>query len=144
MSSHSPQGFSLIELMIALAIATIIAAIAIPGYRDYMMRARIPEATSTLSALAMRLEQHYQDHHGYGDKNGCGVAMPADEFFTFQCAPQHSGQSFLLTASGKGKGEMSEFTFTLDQNGNAKTIQLPEAWGTTPTNCWIAKRGATC
>lgn len=142
MSSHSPQGFSLIEVMIALAIATIIAAMAMPGYRDYMMRARIPDATSTLSALAMRLEQHYQDYHGYGDKTGCSIAMPADEFFTFQCTPENSGQSFLLMASGKGS--MSEFTFSLDQNGNAKTTQLPMAWGKAPANCWIGKRGTTC
>ena len=38
--------------MIALAIAAIIAAVAIPGYRDHMLRARIPDATSTLSELA--------------------------------------------------------------------------------------------
>lgn len=130
--------------MIALAIAAIIAAIAVPGYHDHMLRARIPEATSTLSALAMRLEQHYQDHRGYGDKNGCSVTMPSHQFFTFQCAVQNGGQSFLLTATGRGSGEISEFTYTLDQNSNAMTTRLPEAWGNTPANCWIAKRGASC
>lgn len=142
MSSHSPQGFSLIELMIVLAVAAIIAAIAVPAYQDHMLRARIPEATSTLSALAMRLEQHYQDHYGYGDKDSCSIAMPTDEFFTFQCAPENNGQSFLLTASGKGP--MSSFTFSLDQNGNAKTTQLPMTWGKPPANCWVSKRGTTC
>ena len=144
MSSPSPQGFSLTELMITLAIAAIIAAVAIPGYRDHMLRARIPEATSTLSALAMRLEQHYQDNQAYGDKNGCAVAMPSDEVFKFECSADNGGQSFLLKESGKSPGAMSDFVFTLDQNGNAMTTQLPAAWGTAPFNCWISKRSSTC
>jgi type IV pilus assembly protein PilE len=144
MSSPSPQGFSLTELMITLAIAAIIAAVAIPGYRDHMLRARIPEATSTLSALALRLEQHYQDNQAYGDTKSCAIAMPADEFFTFECAANNGGQSFLLRASGKSPGAMSDFVFTLDQNGNAMTTQLPAAWGNAPFNCWINKRGLTC
>lgn len=144
MSSPSTQGFSLTELMITLAVAAIIAAVAIPGYRDHMLRARIPEATSTLSALALRLEQNYQDNQAYGDTKGCTIAMPADEFFTFECAANNGGQSFLLKASGKSPGAMSGFVFTLDQNGNAMTTQLPAAWGNAPFNCWINKRGSTC
>ena len=144
MSSPSSQGFSLIELMIALAIAAIIAAMAIPGYRDHMLRAHIPEATSTLSALAMRLEQHYQDNQAYSNANGCAITMPTDDFFTFECAANDSGQSFLLTASGKSTGAMADFVFTLDQNGNAMTTQLPAAWGRAPFNCWINKRRSTC
>lgn len=144
MSSSPPQGFSLIELMITLAIAAIIAAVAVPGYRDYMLRAHIPEATSTLPALAMRLEQHYQDNQAYGDTNGCAISMPKNELFTFECAASNSGQSFLLRATGKSTGAMSDFVFTLDQNGNAMTTQLPAAWGEPPFNCWINKRNSTC
>ena len=143
-SSTAPQGFSLIELMIALAIAAIIAAVAIPGYRDHMLRARIPEATSTLSALAMRMEQYYQDNQAYSNANGCAITMPTDDFFTFECSTENGGQSFLLKASGISTGAMSEFVYTLDQNGNAATTQLPAAWGNTPFNCWISKRSSTC
>lgn len=144
MSSSSPQGFSLIELMITIAIAAIIAAVAVPSYRDHMLRAHIPEATSTLSALAMRLEQHYQDNQAYGDTKGCAITLPADEFFNFECSADNGGQSFLLKASGKSNGAMADFVFTLDQNGNAMTTQLPAAWGTAPFNCWISKRSSTC
>ncbi len=144
MSSSYPQGFSLIELMITLAIAVIIAAVAVPAYRDHMLRAHIPEATSTLSALAMRLEQHYQDNQAYSDANGCAITMPPDELFTFECEANNRGQSFLLKARGKSTGAMADFVFTLDQNGNAMTTQLPAAWGTAPFNCWISKRSSTC
>ena len=130
--------------MIALAIAAIIAAVAIPGYRDHMLRGRIPDATSTLSELAMRLEQHYQDKQAYSDANGCAITMPTDDFFTFECAANDTGQSFLLKASGKSTGAMSDFVFTLDQNGNAMTTKLPAAWGTAPFNCWVSKQSSTC
>ena len=144
MSSPSNQGFTLIELMIALAIGAILAAIAVPAYRDHILRARIPEATSTLSSLAMRLEQHYQDNQAYGDAKGCAITMPTDKFFKFECSAENSGQSFLLKATGNSKGVMSDFVFTLDQNGNTKTTQVPAAWGKAPFNCWINKRSSTC
>ncbi len=74
-------AFSLIELMIALAIAAIIAVSAVPSYRDHMLRAQIPEATSGLLLTAMRLEQHYQDHRSYaraGTGTGTGAAVGKD------------------------------------------------------------------
>lgn len=144
MASHSSKGFSLIELMIALAIIAIVAAVALPAYREHMWRARIPEATSTLSSLAMRLEQHYQDHRRYGDKDTCAVPMPSHLHFTFKCEASNGGQSFMLTANGTNNDGMSGFIFTLDQNGNARTTGLPEGWGSTPVDCWISKRGARC
>ena len=45
------QGFSLIELMIAIVIVGIITAVAIPSYRDYVTRSRVPEATAALGDL---------------------------------------------------------------------------------------------
>lgn len=145
MFPYSSKGLSLIELMIALAVASIIAAITVPAYQDHMLRARIPEATSALSTLAMHLEQHYQDHHKYGTTNkACAVSMPTHEFFTFTCVAENDGQSFLLTATGQGSGEISKFTFTLDQNGNATTTNLPGTWGKTPVTCWITRRNAKC
>ncbi|HET7775925.1 MAG TPA: pilin, partial [Azospira sp.] len=48
---NSPQhGFTLIELMISVVIISILAAIALPAYQDYVTRSRLSEATSALSA----------------------------------------------------------------------------------------------
>ncbi len=137
-------GFSLVELMIALAVAAVIAAFAIPSYRDHLQRSNVPEATSGLLLAAMRLEQYYQDHRSYRDGAACGVLLPPARQFTFNCAAPVDGQSFLLTATGVTPGTMADFAFTLDQNGQARTTALPAAWGSAPRDCWITRRGAGC
>ena len=137
-------GFSLVELMIALTIAAIIAAFAIPSYQDHLRRSHLPEATSGLLLAALRLEQYYQDHRSYLNGAGCGVPLPPDHRFSFQCTASADGQSFLLTASGVEQGAMQGFTLTLDQTGNARTTALPEGWGVAPVDCWVSKRGGTC
>lgn len=139
----SDAGFSLVELMVALAIAAIIGAFALPSYRDHMMRTRIPEATSGLLLTAMRLEQFYQDRRSYRDGDDCGAELPRSAFFSFRCEPAADGQSFLLEATGTA-GAMDGFTYTLDQQGNTKTTKLPVAWGKAPLDCWVSRRGGAC
>ncbi|MBK6999897.1 MAG: type IV pilin protein [Rhodoferax sp.] len=53
------HGFSLIELMIAVAVVGILAGFALPSYRQYVMRAHRVDARNALLALAQRLEQNY-------------------------------------------------------------------------------------
>ncbi len=138
-------GFNLIELMIALAIAAIIAVFTVPSYRDHVLRSRIPEATSGLLLTGMRLEQHYQDHRSYANAaSNCGVALPEAGQFTFSCAVPADGQTFLLTAAGRGDGSMASFGYTLDHRGAQRTTALPSEWGTVPADCWIEKRQAAC
>lgn len=141
---HGWLAFSLIELMVALAIATIIAVFAVPSYRDHLVRAHIPEATSGLLLTAMRLEQYYQDHRSYANASACGASLPADGQFTFSCTVPADGQSFALTASGRATGSMTGFTYTLDHLGAQRTLALPADWGNSPVNCWIEKRSASC
>ena len=136
------SGFSLVELMVVVAIAAIVAAFALPSYRDHMLRSYIPEASSGLQLTALRLEQYYQDHRSYLNGTDCGVTLPASQRFTFSCTAPADGQTFLLTATGSDA--MKDFAFTIDQQGQTRTTRLPEGWGATPLDCWIAKRGATC
>lgn len=142
-SSRMATGFSLIELMIALVIASLLAVVAIPAYRDHMIRGAIPQATGGLSLFAMQMEEYYQDHHTYASGSNCGAATPASEKFNFSCEIGSSGQSYLLTATGI-TGDLSSISYTLDQAGNAKTIALPTGWGAVPVNCWINKKNGAC
>lgn len=138
------SGFSLVELMIVLVIASILAAIAYPSYRDHMIRAAIPEATGGLSLYAARLEEYYLDHRSYANSAGaCALPAPDAGKFTFTCAPNRDGQSYLITATGVS-GDLSQFSYTLDQDGNERTARLPSGWGTAPASCWIQRRQASC
>jgi type IV pilus assembly protein PilE len=138
------SGFSLVELMIVLVIASILGAIVYPVYRDHMIRAAIPEATGGLSLYATQLDEYYLDQRTFKNaQNQCALPAPATGKFRFSCTTGNGGQSYLLTATG-ASGDLTSFSYTLDQNGNERTTELPSAWGEVPANCWVHKRQASC
>lgn len=67
------QGFSLIELLIVIAIIGILAAIAVPSYNRYVLRSHRAEAKNMLMATAQRLEQNYTLSGSYAQTQGSAV-----------------------------------------------------------------------
>lgn len=63
--TRSP-GFSLIELMVAVAIVGILAAIAFPSYQEYMARSRRADAKQALLSVAQAMERYYTQNNSYG------------------------------------------------------------------------------
>ena len=142
------RGFSLIELMIVVAIVGILAAVAIPSYVDYLARGKITEASSNLMAMRTKLEQYYQDNRTYAGACASGTSVPIPsglKYFTITC-PTLSSTAYTVTATGGvtgGDQSMAGFTYTINQtNTKATTIASPantSKWGTGNTSCWVVK-----
>lgn len=134
-------GFSLIELLIAVVIIGILAAVAYPSYQDYVLRSRISEATGGLAEMRLDAEQYYADNRTY-------VGFPCNppsqaEYFQFTCpAANLSANTYLLQAEGLAAEGMSGFTYTLDQSNTRTSTITP--WGVSSSSCWILKRDGSC
>lgn len=136
------SGFTLIEVMVTMAIVAILAAIAVPAYGDYIKRGRIPQATNGLSEMRIKLEQYFQDNRTYADacKDGAPAAPPSNQDFTFTCVIAADGMSYDLKA--EGKRAMAGFTYELDE-ANAKKSSAPAGWDGS-NSCWVTAKGGRC
>lgn len=137
---RASAGFTLIELMIVVAIVGILAAVALPSYLDYVRRGKLVDATNTLSAVRARMEQYYLDNRKYdGSGSPCASISNAGDF-SFSC--EYDATTYVITATGSGS--VSEFSYTIDQDGAMATTGLPTTWGSATTGCWITRQGNSC
>lgn len=129
------RGFTLIEVMIVVAIIGIVASIALPAYTDYVKQGKAAEATATLADLRVKMEQYYQDNRTYVG-GSCAPASGA-VYFGYACTAQ-TATTYRIAATGVGN--MSNFSFTVDQD-NAKTSTYDGVAGAT---CWKTSKSSSC
>ena len=140
------NGFTLIELMVVVAIVAVLAAIALPNYADYVTRGKVIEATTALSDARQRSEQLFLDQRSYTAPTSCDAvtqtAAKQVQAFTLRCVPNGGDNGYLITATGVAAQSMGGFTYTVD-NTNAKTSAGPS--GTyTNVNCWAVRKNGDC
>ena len=138
------KGFSLIELMVVVAIIAILTSVALPAYQDHVTSSKLSEAIANLSDAKVKMEQAYQDGKTY-DPNGDGATCPnnilaASKYFNYTC----SGLSPLgYTITATGTGSVAGFSYSIDQSNARTTVSTPAGWGG-PALCWITKKGGAC
>lgn len=141
-----PCGFTVAELLIAVAIVGILAGIAVPQYSSYILRSRILDAFSKLSDYRVRMEQYFLDRRTYLDDGGqCGIppATIAGAADSFQVVCSATARSYIYTASGLGDKGMASFVYTIDQTGTRGTVSLPSGWRRT-ADCWTIRADGSC
>jgi type IV pilus assembly protein PilA len=125
------QGFTLIELMIVVAIIGILAAVALPAYQDYTIRARVSEAVLATSQCRTAVSEIYQtgtaaivaDGWGCGESNGPKITQYVDQIHT-----NPSGQIAVTLTNNTQLGTAAGMVLTLtpvDNNGAALAYAAP-------------------
>lgn len=131
------NGFTLIELMVAVVIVGILASVTIPAYQDYVIRGKLAEGTSNLADKRVKMEQYFQDNLTYDNAGACPDSVStSSNNFTYACS-NLSASTYRITATGTGN--VSGYVFTIDET-NAKSTASP--WGNGA--CWITRKGGTC
>ena len=147
--NSTQAGFTLIEVMIVVAIIGILAAIAIPNYSAYVQRGKLTEASSGLADFRTKLEQYYLDNRTYGAVGAaCTKTYPDNKYFTISCTVDAASDSkYVAKAVNKadvGLGAASDFEYTINE---ANVKATAKAYGNTPavgTGCWVQKKGESC
>lgn len=124
-SAQSNAGFTLVELMIAVVIVGILAAVALPSYTQYITKSRAKGASADLAALALNLENKYQLQLSYpliaADASNSTSQFNAwaptqSDYFSY--AVRSDANSYTLSA--EGKGNMASCKLTLSHS-NVRT-----------------------
>lgn len=142
-------GFTLLELMVVVAIVGILAAVGIPQYRDYVLRSKLAEAYSNLSTLRSQAEQYFQDNRTYVGFPCPAGAITGSKYFTYSCNPAVTKTTYTFVATGVATEGLDGIAFTInDSNVKATTItggSPMEASGwTASASCWVRNKNGIC
>ncbi|CAI09028.1 Pilus assembly protein [Aromatoleum aromaticum EbN1] len=129
-------GFTLIELMIAVAVVAILAAIAVPSYMESIRKSRRSDATTSLAKIQLAQETYRLNNNSYGTLAALGLGATSTEgYYTIAITEGTiSTTGYTATAnaiSGKSQASDSDCTaITMTVTGGGNTVS------NTPATCW--------
>lgn len=130
---HNHRGFTLIELMITVAIVAILAAIAFPSYTKYVQRGYRSEGIAQLNDAAARMERYYAQNNSYNvgsDLSKIGLPNAASSTGKYSLTVNGNATSYTLSTAPQGS----------QQSDTCGTMTLNQAGARTPdpstTTCW--------
>jgi type IV pilus assembly protein PilA len=126
-------GLTIIELMIVIAIISIIMIIAIPVYQQYTARARVTEGLSLAAPIKNKIAEHYQTNSEWPDSNSNAGVPPASEYETEYVETieiSQSAQDGTITITYKTSGipEVTAATNTLIMTPTADPTSYTITW----------------
>jgi type IV pilus assembly protein PilE len=139
-SPRQVRGFTLIELMITVAIIAILAAVAVPSYGEYIRKSRRSEAQSFMSEVVARQQHFLLDRRAYAVSitglpaaNGLGMTIPSSvsSFYAVTIATDNttSPPSFVVTGTPSGAQTAEKCgTLTIDQRGTKTASGTGTCW----------------
>lgn len=140
MKHNAQQGFTLVELMVTVAIVGILSAVAIPNYQNYISNSKLLAAHTTLTTSRNAAEQYFQDNRSYAGLCVSNTPTPTANF-NFSCTANQN--SYLFTATAKSSSGITGWAFTIDQNNTHTTSATPSGVSA-PSGCWASKVTGVC
>ena len=143
------RGFTLLELLLAAAVAGILAALAAPAYRNITQRTLRHEARLALTRLQVQQEQHYAMHHRYAariagqaDTDALAFAALSDSAaYELAIDAGDDGQTYVATARAAAAGRQADDrecrAFSVDQTGRRRSANAAGVWSDgNAGRCW--------
>lgn len=132
---HRRNGFSLIELMIAVVVVAILAAVAYPSYQDHLRKSRRASAQAFLMEIGNRQQQYLLDARNYAVGTTAlatlNLTAPTDvtAHYTVTVTPAAptTPPSYTVTATPSSTAQTADGALTLDHQGN-KTRSGQSGW----------------
>lgn len=143
--SFRPRGFTLVELMIVIAIIGILGAVAYPSYTSNVARGRRAEAQKALLEASQFMQRYYVANNSYADSNGKPPALPGTLTTTktgsggtvYDVTVTAANQTdYTLKATPNSAGLMAQDscgTFVLESSGRRS---MENSTGKTAGECW--------